>query len=657
MADIPEQPPQEISADERARHLGRLRSAKHYAEKSASASTVTKWFKWLQSDSDVRDREVAQTALRNLGRASAKDELCRLVIESGNPLAQAIALDARFEPQDANCRALYWFLTEQWSEYEAFDFDGSLLRRAYQAASEIIKRRVAKVARDAGRMEWLGVVAGSHQVRRLADLSDEELNTTTEVLVNAHRWPELWRLAQGASLKPSVKLLKALRESGADWHPDADISSPSFDNLLQLASKCSDKQPPLVGLATVPVTVPLMTGSAKCLAFTPDSQSLAIGCYGGTVRLLSVSDGKLRWEAKACFHSVDQIAMTPNGRILIAAGAGSDSQFGTSADRAFAKLEKSCKGTSFSYLQLRRTSDGQFVRSLNGKHARIISALALSPDGQRKTLVASDYDGTIQWLNLNNWEVVRTLSGIVKSAHCFALASDETLAISGYERKTIGLLNSSDGRLMRTLKGHKDNVECLAVTPDGKILVSGSCDKTIRLWSLPDGEPLGTLEGHESSVTCLAVSCDAKLLVSGSGEHHKQRWPHDNTIRLWSLPGGELLKTLHGHQAALNCVVISPDGKLLASGGGLYSDQAVRLWSLDEVTTAIRIIEDSFARLGNQELDWSQRALRSVEPNSDEHYWLEFVVAMLLWRRRFEIEVSESPHQISVGEFDIEIDG
>jgi WD40 repeat protein len=101
-------------------------------------------------------------------------------------------------------------------------------------------------------------------------------------------------------------------------------------------------------------------------------------------------------------------------------------------------------------------------------------------------------------------------------------------------------------------------------------LASGSDDATIRLWSLPDGNHLKTLTGHTALVRSLAISPDGQVLVSVS-------W--DKTIRLWSLPDGNHLKTLTGHTAYVTSLAISPDGKLLVSGG---QDKTIRLWSLPD---------------------------------------------------------------------------
>ena len=71
------------------------------------------------------------------------------------------------------------------------------------------------------------------------------------------------------------------------------------------------------------------------------------------------------------------------------------------------------------------------------------------------------------------------------------------------------------------------------------------------------GESDKNFIAHTYGVISVQFGPDIKMLASGSS---------DNTIKLWSLPDGKLLKTLKEHSAVVSSVALSPDGKKLASG-------------------------------------------------------------------------------------------
>ncbi|MBR8835951.1 MAG: serine/threonine protein kinase [Stigonema ocellatum SAG 48.90 = DSM 106950] len=134
---------------------------------------------------------------------------------------------------------------------------------------------------------------------------------------------------------------------------------------------------------------------------------------------------------------------------------------------------------------------------------------------------------------------------------------------------------------VHTLRGHSSMVYAVTISPDGKLLASGSNDNTIKLWQLETGKLLRTLgrwfSGHFSMVHTVAFSPDGQILASGS-------W--DDTIKLWQVSTGREIRTLIAHSNWVNSVTISPDGQLLASGG---ANGTIKLW-LVSTGTEIRTI-------------------------------------------------------------------
>ncbi|WP_348228836.1 protein kinase domain-containing protein [Trichocoleus desertorum] len=123
-------------------------------------------------------------------------------------------------------------------------------------------------------------------------------------------------------------------------------------------------------------------------------------------------------------------------------------------------------------------------------------------------------------------------------------------------------------RCVGTLTGHSSWVMSLAMSSRKQILASGSLDDTIKVWNLQTGSLIRTLPGHLKAVNSVAISPDGQLLVSGSD---------DTTVKIWNLQTGDLLNNLVGHSRDVNSVMITPNGLLLASGS---EDRTVRLWKV-----------------------------------------------------------------------------
>jgi WD40 repeat protein len=132
--------------------------------------------------------------------------------------------------------------------------------------------------------------------------------------------------------------------------------------------------------------------------------------------------------------------------------------------------------------------------------------------------------------------------------------------------QNLRLIETATGKDLRQTTGRSPfGVFSDAFTPDGRLLVSANADQ-IHVEDVAKGKAVRDFPARHFGVTALAVSPDGKVLATGGV---------NNLIRLWDLATGKERQPLGGHDGAVYAVAGSPDGRTVASVG---ADQTVRLW-------------------------------------------------------------------------------
>jgi WD40 repeat protein len=128
----------------------------------------------------------------------------------------------------------------------------------------------------------------------------------------------------------------------------------------------------------------------------------------------------------------------------------------------------------------------------------------------------------------------------------------------------------ANAQLLYTLKGHNGTVKSLAFSPDSTILVSGGAENegVIRIWNPVNGKKLGNInKAHKAAVESMVISPDGQTLASCS---------NDNTINLWNLKKFRFTRSFVGHTSNVLSLAVSPDSKVLISG----ALDGIRIWDL-----------------------------------------------------------------------------
>lgn len=307
------------------------------------------------------------------------------------------------------------------------------------------------------------------------------------------------------------------------------------------------------------------TAAVTWLSFTPDGRQLVSAGYDKVVHVWDVSDpGRIRQVRSMRFEIGDGSAgMFYTGDLD--AGVLALAGYGGAVE-------------SPGRIVIADFATGQIKRVLRG-HRDVVDALALSADG--RLLVSGSADKTIRLWDLATGRTVLTIKD--HQARVFDVELEKLSDGSGYLLvardqendlrlwRLIGDSGQWQIKPMHELVGHQGLVRQTAVSADGSLLASAGYDQTIRLWRVSDGKLLRVLSGHEGNVTTVAFSPDGQLLVSGSSK------PFD--CRLWRVSDGRQLARFDKHNQMVRAAAFSPAGKLIATCGG--EDQDIWLWSTD----------------------------------------------------------------------------
>jgi WD40 repeat protein len=157
-----------------------------------------------------------------------------------------------------------------------------------------------------------------------------------------------------------------------------------------------------------------------------------------------------------------------------------------------------------------------------------------------------------------------TLRGEGGAARSVACSPDGLTLAVGSENQTITLWDVAAGRPTASLTGFPHPVMQLVFSPNGQTLASAGVNQGVFLWDMLDHDRRLRLSGGGCSYRTIAFTPDGVALVSV-----------DATGMLWESATGRAIKTLPFEAREAWSLALSPNGRLLATGG---MDSVVRLW-------------------------------------------------------------------------------
>jgi WD40 repeat protein len=277
---------------------------------------------------------------------------------------------------------------------------------------------------------------------------------------SVHLW-DIARVGNGQTAGEPIVLRHDSVRFAVAFSPDGTFLAASGQNSLTIWSRSSGQY------------VPHQRSEGetfRCLAYSPDGRTLALGCDDGSIRLWDSRTGDQTARLTAHCDSVRSLSFSPDSRFL--ASSGQDRE-----------------------IILWDAVGHRRIRSLAHAGGNPVQIVAYSPDGRH--LAVGELSGNpvdVTLVDTSTGEVRKRLTGHQFGVNAMAFSPHgDFLATAGADR-CIKLWNLEDGTESITLSDGVGAVKSLAFSGDGAWLAFAGSDYTVRMWNVARQQSL--LVGH-----------------------------------------------------------------------------------------------------------------------------------------------------------------
>jgi WD40 repeat protein len=197
-----------------------------------------------------------------------------------------------------------------------------------------------------------------------------------------------------------------------------------------------------------------------------------------------------------------------------------------------------------------------------------VSSLKIKNDSDIIVVCIDNNNKHINVFNIHNKEISSKITIISRTniITCTCISTDCSIIVSGSEDTTVKGWDIDNGELLFTLTGHKHWIYSVDISNDNSFIISGSADKSVFLWGILRQVIIRKITHHTDTITCVKFNSDNTEILSASC---------DFTICLSNTKNGKLIKRFIGHKYIISNVNFNHDCTEIISTS---FDGTVRLW-------------------------------------------------------------------------------
>jgi WD40 repeat protein len=555
-----------------------------------------------QDEKTLSIRALAESAAGSSGLAS--DALCQLFILYEDGPALSIVRQNNYAPEDAIQRAAFLFLSENWEQYQQFDYNHSLIALAYENGSDPLRKRLLNLSRQSGINDWLSNLSRQSTTRWLADMNDEDWIETISLSKRHQLWAELWKLARVAPPIWAQQILTELSHNA--WTPEEDADY--FTSISSLAKAC--------GTALFEIRKEKIQHSPDksitCMVTDPANHYLAAGTKDNSILL---------WDLSAGMEPLPSLqGPTAMTRALAISSDG--------AYLAAANIDN--------VIRIYKIPEGKLIKTLSG-HDNLVRALVIHPDG--RFLFSADFDGKMMAWRFPYGTLLSEQRGCKGEIYKLGLSGNGNLLFSAGACGHIHLWDWNTWRDIKTFPAPQETITHLESHLRLPLFISANNAGKITLRNYDTEKTLGEYETTPPNTIITGFHLISKLNLVALGLNN-------GDILLHFMNSGRLISrsSVAGSKTSINGLVFLEPNKMLAAG---TSDGKVYLWNLFPLMIALKPAQS----INTNEIEELQTIYKN-SPSKSEKRWVEFIIALALHHKQYDIQIEGDRH-ISIGEFDI----
>lgn len=564
------------------------------------------------ADADTQMSAAADMVLNHLPDGELPAALCEHLMQRPDAHLEAICLENHYLPATPARQALFLFLTQQWQAYQTLDFDFRLLTTLVAAAKPELKERIAALLRTSGRTDFLPILSGGRQNLDLHWLPPEDINAFAQMLGESGEWERLWQLALQTDYFHSLEIIARLRSQG--FLPAKADEGALFKTLTQFLSQPAAASPADLRGQTPPglrKALLNVSGRINAFAFSPVDNHLAIGTNQRQVAIWDYHLGKLLLLQRGFNRSIGAVGYAKDGALWIGERTISDDPCG-----------------------IYRLFGDQLnpVGTVGG------SVIGFVPTGANRVISLGRDQIARTWDPAYQQPVSRRELSIWPRSFCV----DDANGILYLCARRPYRYNLADLTQLKTIFTQSDDknsmLSACAVTPHGDFYAARSQHQLYRAAG-PDQQRL-------SLTAMMPIQQNAVGLCAVRGQDEIVLAEQDGRISVFQAENTASVRRLNAGEA-ITAVEVSADGKSMAIG---HSASQVAFWDLQTLALPA-LAQQPISGLTKQDLQTLQAIESGLTAGAADEA-ARYLIAMLQFRFRYDIEIDQAPH-LAPGEFDI----